>query len=223
MQITDSVIIQVGDFGIGYASYEFDVKTLKFLNAELKKTNNKMYVIRGNHDDPAFFDGSFTYSNLELVPDYTLKTILGRNFLFIGGALSIDRRISIAKYETKIKYGSQNARPEYWKGEELIVDMEKLEQYRNVDVLVTHTCPTWCNPVQNGFYPAIVEEAIFDDPELAQLLPQERANMDIIFNTLKRNNNPLSLHVYGHFHHSARTEHWGCEHHLLDINELKML
>ncbi len=223
MQITDSVIIQVGDFGMGFASHEFDLKTLKHINETLKEGNNYMYIIRGNHDDPDFFNGQYAYSNLQLLKDYTQLNILGREFLFIGGAISIDRLSSIDKYETKKKYGSTSVRPMYWEKEQIVMDLPKLETFRNIDVLVTHTCPTWCNPMQNGFYPFLVDEAIFEDPELSVLLPEERANMDIIFNTLKRNDNPLSLHVYGHFHHSAVTEHWGCKHHLVDINEFKLL
>jgi hypothetical protein len=49
-------------------------------------------MIRGNHDDPYYFNNKvFSYSNVELLEDYTILTVGNDNILCVGGAISIDR------------------------------------------------------------------------------------------------------------------------------------
>ena len=47
--------IQVGDFGMGYRAKEKEFAKLKILNEELTKHNSDLFIIRGNHDDPEWF------------------------------------------------------------------------------------------------------------------------------------------------------------------------
>ena len=89
--IEDETLIQVGDFGIGFEKKHVDLDLLYDLNDFLKKHNCILYVIRGNHDDPAYFTGLFMFSHLKLVPDYTIVNIEDKNVLFVGGAHSVDR------------------------------------------------------------------------------------------------------------------------------------
>ena len=90
-RISDCTIIQVGDFGIGFTHRDNDIATLESLNDFLIGHSITMLSIRGNHDDPSFFDGSVNYSNLKLIKDYTSLEIEGNGYLFIGGAISVDR------------------------------------------------------------------------------------------------------------------------------------
>src|ERR1700753_1506161 len=84
-------IIQCGDFGIGFHPTT-DEENLHLLNKFLKRRNIIMIVIRGNHDDPSFFTGTHIFSNLKLVSDYSTMDIYGIKYLFVGGAISIDRK-----------------------------------------------------------------------------------------------------------------------------------
>ena len=66
----DNVILfQVGDFGVGF-NYNNPVNILKEnrqllnINKFLKKRNIFLYVVRGNHDNPLFFDGMHNYTNI---------------------------------------------------------------------------------------------------------------------------------------------------------------
>lgn len=51
----NSSYIHVGDFGIGFKEFYDDVADLIELNDVLKKYNNRLYVVRGNHDNPQYF------------------------------------------------------------------------------------------------------------------------------------------------------------------------
>ena len=47
--------IQVGDFGIGYNKVEIEIRKLLVLNEELATRESDLFIIRGNHDDPEWF------------------------------------------------------------------------------------------------------------------------------------------------------------------------
>ena len=72
-------LLKVGDFGIGFTEKFNDMTTLGQLSNFLKERNIQMYAIRGNHDDPDFFDGHLEnyFDNLHLLPDYTVINIDG--------------------------------------------------------------------------------------------------------------------------------------------------
>lgn len=53
-KIENSNLIHVGDFGLGFEEITKDVNNLKILDEMLIETNNYLYVIRGNHDNPIF-------------------------------------------------------------------------------------------------------------------------------------------------------------------------
>jgi len=49
-------ILHVGDFGMGFTKLNGEKTYLKLLNDRLKKYNTYLYVVRGNHDDPQYFN-----------------------------------------------------------------------------------------------------------------------------------------------------------------------
>jgi calcineurin-like phosphoesterase family protein len=65
---------------------------LENLNKFLHEKDIFMIAIRGNHDNPEYFKGDYKFTNLHLVPDYTVLKLEGQNFLFIGWSISIDRK-----------------------------------------------------------------------------------------------------------------------------------
>ena len=83
---------------------------------------------------------------------------------------------------------------------------------QKVDILVTHTAPSWCFPQQ---FNEIVYGWALEDAYLIGDLSNERAIVDEIFKLCKP-----KLHLYGHFHSSWTEEVNGCKHKLLDINEV---
>ena len=197
-KISDCYLISVGDSGIGFTSWENQVRINEQLNKEFKNNNIVFLSIRGNHDDPDYFKGPerVSLSNFELIEDYTVAEYGGKKIQFIGGATSIDR--------TGRKEGTS-----YWPGEALDFERDKCEE---VDILVTHTAPSWCFPQQ---FNEMVYGWAREDAYLLEDLTDERAIMDEICKLCKP-----KLHLYGHFHSSWTEEINGCKHKLLDINEV---
>jgi hypothetical protein len=197
--IENCTLISVGDLGIGFHfKKEFEYKSCEKLSDKFKERNIHFFGIRGNHDDPYFFEGEnrIVYENFELLEDYTVAEYEGKFIQFIGGAYSIDR--------TARKEGVS-----YWSGEEVKLDRGKCKE---VDILVTHTTPSWCFPQQ---FNEMVYGWALEDAYLIGDLSNERAIMDEIFKLCKP-----KLHLYGHFHSSWTEEINACKHKLLDINEI---
>jgi len=217
LNIDNCTIIQVGDFGIGFSSEGNDSNFLLQFNEFLKTKNIKMFVIRGNHDNPYYFKGDHRFSNLELLPDYTTLNIDNKNFLFIGGAISIDRRHRILENVKSARYNS--TRRCYWYDEKLIFDEKFLKEAKNIDVLITHTAPDFCNPNNKWGFGPLVNGYCEEDENLKEELIQERNLMTKIWDILCENNK-IEKHFYGHFHKSNVEKIVDCEHRLLNINEL---
>lgn len=217
-QISDQTIIQVGDFGAGFINEARQIEVFELLNKFLKLRNIIMYVIRGNHDDPHYFKGNHQYSNLKLMSDYSVLELEDRKILMIGGAISIDRKSRLANDTINSKYGSDQK--SYWFDELVVKDDEKLAQLTGCDLLVTHTAPDWCFPLNKIGFGSLVESFAQDDPELLNDLKSERKLMSDIFNTIQKQNS-IKDHFYGHFHRSDITMNGYCNHYLLGINELR--
>ena len=197
-KISDCYLISVGDSGIGFTNKDKQQRINEKLNNKFKDRNIIFLSIRGNHDDPDFFQGEdrVFLSNFELIEDYTIAEYGDKKIQFIGGATSIDR----------------TARSEgisYWEGEVLNFERDKCQE---VDILVTHTAPSWCFPQQ---FNEMVYGWAREDAFLIEDLTDERAIMDEICKMCKPR-----LHLYGHFHSSWTERVNGCIHRLLDINEI---
>jgi len=195
--VTDAYIVSVGDLGIGFQPAR-DVDSCRRLSEEFSLRNIIFYGIRGNHDDPSYFTGNnrIVFENFELLEDYTIFKYKDRSLQFIGGAISIDRT-------------GRATEVSHWETEGVVF---KREECKPVDVLVTHTAPSYCFPQQ---FNEIVYGWAREDAYLIDDLIEERAVMDEILNLCVP-----SLHVYGHFHSSWTDQINQCKHKLLDINEL---
>jgi hypothetical protein len=197
-KIENCYIICVGDGGEGFISKDKQLRQFEYLNNEFKNKNIEYKSIRGNHSAPYFFqkENKINLSNFELIEDYSVYQYNSKLIQFIGGAISIDR--------TGRKEGVS-----YWKDEKVVFDKDKCQ---NVDILVTHTAPSWCFPQQ---FNEMVYGWAREDAYLLEDLTDERAVMNEIFKLCKP-----SLHLYGHFHTSVTERINGCVHKLLDINEI---
>jgi DNA repair exonuclease SbcCD nuclease subunit len=218
LKIVDSHIIQVGDFGIGFNPL-CDLDSLNDLNEYCSGKNIMFYAIRGNHDDPSFFKGNHIYSNLNLLPDYSVLEIDDHKILCIGGATSIDRKRLIEKTE---KDRGINDR-KYWHEDEIFVlDESRLCEIENCDILVTHTAPMWCFPDNRNGFGDLVHHFAKDDPSLYTELMSERELLSKAFNLINKKSY-IREHYYGHFHQSQITNNLYTNHYLLGVDELRMV
>lgn len=219
--ITDMVLLHVGDFGIGFNSEKVDKLNLERLNTRLKENNCEMYVIRGNHDNPSCFDGTWDWSNLHLVPDYTVISIDGYDVLMVGGAISIDR--VPRKREMQI-YASKGIDKElYWYDETFVLNEDKLKHLTGITYVVTHSAPHFVEPINNRGLPThgyLVESFSYDDVNLKKELDKEREDLTKMYEILKENNN-ISKWFYGHFHRSNAMYYEDTDFVLVGINEFR--
>jgi hypothetical protein len=202
----------VGDLGIGFEfpyNHQEEHRTHAQMNEWFGQRNIKFYSIRGNHDDPQFFTGDtrVVYDNFELLEDYSLKEICGKRFLFIGGAISVDRKATDPHNRPYRRQGFT-----YWADEILVLKKELLQP---CDVLITHTAPTWVGPLNKDGIRRIVNFDVVD-PTLWDDCMAERKIMDEIIRELRP-----AHHYCGHFHEYAWADNYECLSTILNIMQFK--
>ena len=193
-KIEDSIIILCGDIGFGFHKPAHHKAEFDNINRICKKLNNLVFIIRGNHDDPDYFNGKKTcgeWSNVILIPDYTVIETKNFRSLCVGGGISIDRIIR--------KQGES-----YWKDEIPIYNEKRLKEIENIDFVFTHASPNFCDPVlKDG-----IKGWLKQDWQLEVDCDDEREVFTKIFNYFSSNNNIIKWWVYGHYHLS-RTQKCG--------------
>lgn len=136
------IILQCGDFGYWpnfhntetVTTYANRRKRILWDAYGIKCQNTKIYFCDGNHEDHwelnKFDKPTKIYDNIRYMPRGSSITLPdGRNVLFMGGAESID------KWNRTIGYD--------WFPEETITQKDIYELTdNNVDIIISHTCPT---------------------------------------------------------------------------------
>lgn len=161
-----------------------------------------VYCLRGNHDDPSFFqEGVDSGSSfLRFLPDYTELVINGKRGLAMGGAVSVDR-------------AARDAAAGSWADEFMVFDESRLNALSGeIDILLSHTGPSCPLGMDYEFLQTI------GDASLRQMLWEEARNCLQLQERLR----PRRWY-YGHFH---RTDSWdlnGTECRILDKREVLSL
>lgn len=203
-KITNAHIFICGDIGIGFkGNYDKEIKELGHYNIPFGKDNNIVYCIRGNHDDPKYFDGSIFFDNIKLVHDYSIINVEGVKVLCIGGATSVDR---YCRTEGK----------DYWKDEVFKYNYKAVELIKGVDILCTHTAIppiNLGNSIDIGFFKDM-------DTKLEDDINEEKVKIEALQNNLFQSNN-IKNWYHGHFHASNVDNRINYTIHSLDIMELK--
>jgi len=197
--IENCYLICVGDLGIGFKRTQTgEIMACADLNDYFSKKNIHFMSVRGNHDNPDYFnkDQRIVMSNFELLPDYTVKELNGEKFLFVGGAISIDRLYRVPGQS-------------YWHDEPFVL---KPELATECDVLVTHSGPTWNGPFDKEGLAGWGER----DPELWDDCYKERIAHDELIKLAKP-----KMHYCGHFHSYHWVEMNGCYSTILTIEQVK--
>lgn len=203
LQVSNTLIIQVGDVGLGFHSKTSETWKLKSLNKICSTADNQIVLMRGNHDSKQRFSRlrlENDFNRVLLAQDYEIISWKDKTLQFVGGAISIDRC-------------GREIDKSYWSDEGILL---KEDLCQKVDILVTHTCPSFCFPQKVN---AMVlgwaqhEKERFG-VDLLKELQEERQKLDKIFEICQP-----TLHVYGHFHMSHDEIISDCRHRLMDINE----
>lgn len=221
-KLKNAHIIQVGDYGLGFATFVKEKRMLELFHKALVKNNIFVWAIRGNHDFKPYFDNDpFGFTNIKLVKDYTVLNLGEKNILCIGGAVSVDRMLRKNREQIYDDKFGINVCEGWWRDEVFILDKDKLAEFRNIDIVVTHTAPTYCPPDNTFGLGNFVNGIIKDtgDVELRTDLMIERQMLTDVFTILKLNND-IKNHYFGHFHRSDTITIYGTKHRLLGVGEL---
>lgn len=219
-QLEGVQIIQVGDFGVGISPYDLEMPILNNINDLLSNRQSTLYVIRGNHDNPEWFDGNHNLSNIIFLEDFSVMNFMGKNVLFIGGATSIDRTQQIKK-ETKLREKGKDVT--FFFEDEAVIKPplnHKIPDLTYIDVLVTHTCNMSVyndmlskNLASNNYIYDKAKE--YNDPDVIQSIMMDHKRLEMFYEQA-----PNIKEIYfGHFHKSINEIMDGVKYKCLDIEE----
>ena len=188
-------ILVVGDFGAGFGRPKsMDVAYGKVC-AALEKNDICIYTIRGNHDNPAFFDGLHDFDRLHFLPDHCAIELCGKTIFPIGGAISSDidlidpltRKSRRMINDTLIKMDS--SKRVWWPDEAPSVPSTSSGTLspERVDIVVSHEAPL-------SFEPSLVRADYVRDETWLKIV-ESRKYLDYVLQIVK----PI-LWFYGHYH-----------------------
>lgn len=213
LSIEDALIIQCGDFGLGFLDEQQDIQELSFLNEICKERNIDLAILRGNHDNPEMFNGTefrkklleTTIRNIVTVPDYHVMIYQKyegadkKAILCVGGAISVDRSAR--------KAGSSCWLDEGFKYDEAII-RERAKFGRQIHIVATHTAPGFLDDWIGSPSSNIVEEYFQYDPTLKEDVKNERIQLSNLFEAIHCITDMRIAHWYhGHFHKHLEREH----------------
>lgn len=196
--ISRADILVVGDFGAGFGRPKsMDVAYGK-VRAALEKNDICLYTIRGNHDDPAFFDGRHDYERLHFLPDHHIIELCGKKIYPIGGAVSADidfvdpltRKSRRMVNDALVRYGS--SKRIWWPDEAPSAGSVPSASSGTlfpecVDIVVSHEAPLSFDP------PLVRADHVRD--ETWQKIVESRRYLDCVLHAIKP-----ALWFYGHYH-----------------------
>lgn len=218
--LKDTLLIVAGDCGFGFEKLGYYETIYNQVAGRLRKANNWIVFIRGNHDDPSYFsEEKVSYKRWRCIPDYSIVQACGHTILCVGGAVSIDR------YERKQENARMRERGHlqtavWWPDEVPQFDKERIESIPadiRVDTVITHTSPSFCE-LQNK--QGLKSWAVMD-PALLWDTDKERKTIDEVFHALLQYGHPVQRWYYGHFHQSWSGRQDDVNFTMLDIEEFK--
>ena len=246
-QMTDTVVIVAGDCGFGFHRRGYYDAVYERVLPKLERANCWVVFVRGNHDNPAYFDGEeINKERWIAVPDYSMVAACGKRILCVGGATSVDRhnresygnpvyvpkpdyrgmfdkRMS-AMLQTMAEHRIALTPADWWPLETPYYDESALASVdrigRTFDTVVSHIPPSMCEDVTP---PTWLSYLVENDPTLPDDMKRDRETMDALLKYLRRHCHPVRNWLYGHYHHSWQAEIDGIHYTMLKTFEMKEL
>lgn len=176
----DSVIIILGSCGFGTKEFSYFEKKLSPLNDILAKNNCHVLFVRGNNEDPSYFDEEkINFSNIKTLVSNCIVAFNTFNCLCVGGGLSMDREWRKNKGKD---FGTS-----YWENEDVVIDwddMKKTIENTKIACVISHQIPTFAHPVADN-----QNRWIKNDPDLGADMVRSRLNMDLLYTEFIKNDN----------------------------------
>ena len=206
-EMNDTCVIVCGDCGLGFYKDGYYKTMFKKLEDMCRKRNVTVVFVRGNHDDPSYFNtGKANTKHIIAVPDYT---VINGSTLCVGGATSIDRKIRLSQMASEERHYRQfhpfaaeaeikeNCRKCYWPNEQPFFDIDKMDEIKanglQIRTVITHTCPSFCYPTTKDG----IKEWLQEDDQLEADILYERNEMDKLYRKLVNDGHPVTQWFYG--------------------------
>lgn len=196
-------IIHMGDIGLGFYPLKRDLNDLQVLADDLARRNQRLFIVRGNHDNPAFWNEGLASKlrnseRLIFLPEFARAKTAAQSIIFVNGGVSIDRveRIPLISY---------------WK-DEITPDIP--ENLKPADIVIAHDAPSYFNHPTDTLpdkYPFYVAR----DRSLMAESYAQREKLDRVAEIVK----PKRWYS-GHYHNSMVQEKNGIRYQALGINEI---
>ena len=234
-KVRKKILVCCGDCGMGFANPGYYDNQFRKMNHRLEKTDNRCVFIRGNHDDPNYFEGKAVGGWTP--DDYPRIHMADRGWEFLrlvgselkacvlcgGGAVSVDRTMRVDGVT--------------WWNDEGIVRADPKEMAEAAIqaaggigslVIATHSSPSLAEPLENK---GVLTGWASVDSDIIRDCSDEREYLTGVARELCSSAVPVDGWWYGHFHKSYRgvmseekgeNENgvsWRCRYYGLDINE----
>lgn len=200
-------LLVCGDFGVGFGRPGSFNHLYNRIEKKLEKYDLTIYTIRGNHDNPEYFDGKHNFDRLKFLEDYKTVEINGLKILPIGGAVSKDQAERISWNAKMEKYGSSKR---CWWPDEKVKELDE-EEFKllptKVDLIISHSAPISFLPVYSRTEDISLE--VWND------IVKERNYLEKI-----KDNIWFKYWFFGHYHKSVSGSFGDALYRCLDIMEL---
>jgi UDP-2,3-diacylglucosamine pyrophosphatase LpxH len=205
LELNDTTIIVAGDCGFGFEKPEYYTQTYNKFKKYLLENNVHILFIRGNHDDPSYFNGENTINlpNFRTLKDYTVLDFNDKKILCVGGGVSIDRI-------------TRTLNKSYWYGEEFVFNAE-LMPVEPITHIITHVffaLPQLCKN-------ELVKEFSKEDNKLILALDIEKKNVEFLLNFIKEKGWDIKHWYFGHYHMDLDFLYEGIECSCIDMLQYK--
>ena len=197
----NTTIIVCGDCGIGFNKEQYYIDLFNKYNETFSQSNTMILFVRGNHDDPSYFDGEkINFSHIKAIPDYSIVKTLDNTTLCVGGAISIDRIWRKQQENIINKYKKNNKKKLYWENENCEYNEaalnEIIDNKISIDSIISHSSPKFAQPQLKPN----ADKWFKIDKNLKQDIHQERKILENIYNFLTSKNVKLKFWCHGHYH-----------------------
>lgn len=203
LNFTNACFVVCGDCGFGFHKPKYYEDILNKLQKIIEPQNNILIFVRGNHDDPSYFNTDnygFNFSNIKFSNDYSVLLTENSTSLCIGGAVSVDRSWRKNHNSYLNRFTQKPKSIIYWDDEPVKKDESFIEDLRNsnikVDSIISHTFPMSLTDTGSEY---TNNDWLDADAELLNDITAEWDYLTKIYNRLNDETN-IKWWVFGHYH-----------------------
>lgn len=204
--VSNAVLVVCGDCGIGFNKQAYYSDVLNELQKLLEQDDLTLLFLRGNHDNPEYFetiDGKFNLPNIKFIPDYSVLITKNNISLCVGGGVSQDRTWRWKENQRLNRYKHSTKKVIWWEDEKVREDKELLNEIVKSDLkinsFITHV-PAFNLLSKKTVGNVLNEEWLEHDTELSKDIKKEDGILNNIVKTLLENGLEIDWWVCGHLH-----------------------